>query len=1090
MKFRKFLSSVLCLALIFTLLASLSLQAAASTAEDKQDYSKKGLELNKKISSADILEQILGEELAEVERAYLVDFGNAEILYYDGITTGYVTVDYDGESLEVFAREYTYRSTSGTSVTWIPSIAEIEGARSELALDSSGFYVTKFDTVTDKSELATLKIDYTLNFTVSKNTANSLLNQAYYDAEGMEEKFAEKEAEYEYLAREYAEAAARYEEYLDALAQYNEKNALYTEYLRRQRIYDEALADYNEYLSDLAEYAEAVVAYENYIAAAAQYEEDLSLYANYLNEYRIYAGELAEYNAFLEESAPCRSQLAIIELAKVNMSRLNRNIYSTINSGTVHQVVEQQDVLTSSLVGAPAKVIELAGDSVDRLIILLRDYFSLKTEAARYLYYTSYYEDFKTSIVNLFISLDYLYTNSTVRGILYDEGKEEKYMILLCQLYLFATAISDEPVRSVDPKLVEGSKDAKKYVQFTYDDSYTVDELYEYTITDILGSTEYIIDTDSATPLATGFPNEVPEPIAPDAVPEPKKPAYVPKPVEVTEVSHPGDPPKAVERPTAPTTLADPGEAPEPYAPSEEELALLSSYKNGELLLRSTAVTDDIVYTVHKTVTKRYTVDDEVTVWFLDSDKVTELYSVTVDKGTSADYNAELPEREETERAYYTFVGWQDADGAAVSLESIRESVVLYPIFEETVKNYNITWTVEGESITESLPYGTVPAYPKTPSKPDAGIYMYTFVGWDTEPAAVTRDAHYTAVFREEYILPTSGGAADFCFDGENLVCDLRNTFDAEFTIMGVVARASGVGGLLLETNYSDIYFSFATVEGLASAGACTLKLTITKHSGYSSYAVDILDKNGERLEQEIRLTLTPRMTVESIERLRLYHEDESGERTYAKFTLGDGGIPVFSLTAGNEYILSDEYSLTIASSQLAGISAEKKLYYSGEAVNVKLSFPLGMRLSRLYYITSSGDTVELSSLSFEMPSDDITLVAEAEYIKYKITFLCDGKVITTLYVKSGELPEAPENPIKLSDSEYTYRFSGWSSEVIPAEGNKIYTAVFEKLPNAPKLDTVGGVKLDFDVILIVFALVLLGFLGLIFIAVRKNHCK
>ncbi len=75
-----------------------------------------------------------------------------------------------------------------------------------------------------------------------------------------------------------------------------------------------------------------------------------------------------------------------------------------------------------------------------------------------------------------------------------------------------------------------------------------------------------------------------------------------------------------------------------------------------------------------------------------------------------------------------------------------------------------VTWKNENGDVlkTETVEKGTVPAYSgETPVKDETPRYSYTFKGWDKEPAAVTEDTTYTAVF-------TSVGKNGLCVEGED----------------------------------------------------------------------------------------------------------------------------------------------------------------------------------------------------------------------------------------------------------------------------------------------------------------------------------
>ena len=105
------------------------------------------------------------------------------------------------------------------------------------------------------------------------------------------------------------------------------------------------------------------------------------------------------------------------------------------------------------------------------------------------------------------------------------------------------------------------------------------------------------------------------------------------------------------------------------------------------------------------------------------------------------------------------------------------------------------------------------------------------------------------------------------------------------------------------------------------------------------------------------------------------------------------------------------------------------------------------------------------------MPALDVTLTPLAVDILYTVVFKSDGQVITTLYCRPGEMPTLPEAPRKADDGEFTYSFVGWSDQVVAANGNKTYEAVYEK--TAIEIDEEADAPTSYYRIIAVFFIVL-----------------
>ena len=73
------------------------------------------------------------------------------------------------------------------------------------------------------------------------------------------------------------------------------------------------------------------------------------------------------------------------------------------------------------------------------------------------------------------------------------------------------------------------------------------------------------------------------------------------------------------------------------------------------------------------------------------------------------------------------------------------------------------------------------------------------------------------------------------------------------------------------------------------------------------------------------------------------------------------------------------------------------------------------------------------------------SLNSEPVDIKYTITFVnYDGTVLETKQVSEGEIPiYTGATPIRESDAEYAYNFSGWSPDIVAVTGNATYTAQY-----------------------------------------------
>ncbi len=131
-------------------------------------------------------------------------------------------------------------------------------------------------------------------------------------------------------------------------------------------------------------------------------------------------------------------------------------------------------------------------------------------------------------------------------------------------------------------------------------------------------------------------------------------------------------------------------------------------------------------------------------------DAVIRKYTVTLDvDGTQSTMQVEygvtpvLPEAVKTSDAQYayTFTGWSPAISPVYGNQTYTAQ------FTSTLRQYTVTWSIDGNKTMTVCNYGSVPTFNATPYKPSDDMYIYHFTGWDKELVAVTGDVTYTAVF-------------------------------------------------------------------------------------------------------------------------------------------------------------------------------------------------------------------------------------------------------------------------------------------------------------------------------------------------------
>ena len=132
----------------------------------------------------------------------------------------------------------------------------------------------------------------------------------------------------------------------------------------------------------------------------------------------------------------------------------------------------------------------------------------------------------------------------------------------------------------------------------------------------------------------------------------------------------------------------------------------------------------------------------------------TVLKTETLLYGATPKYEGETPTKEADAQYTYSFSGWVDSEGNALTADTTVTGDVTYTAeYTSTVNTYTVTWKNEDGTILETdkaVAYGTTPKYDgATPTKAADAQYTYTFKGWSPEVSAVTGNVTYTATYTQ-----------------------------------------------------------------------------------------------------------------------------------------------------------------------------------------------------------------------------------------------------------------------------------------------------------------------------------------------------
>ena len=1035
------------LILIATVLVAVSVFGVLASAATNvvYDASVTGSKGNVYLSTSDILEKYLDEELTASERAFFDTVKQSgvletvEIAYNEIINTNKAEVEYSEGSLYVKAYKYEYIGAGDNSFVWIPESVTV-GDETIPLVKSGDVYVAEIDCEEPKVD-EELLFNYRADVEISESDLSAVLN------------LYRNSAEYIYNKTEY-----------DA-------------YVIEKKIYDGAKAKYDKYVSEKQEYDALRFEYDNYGNVLAQYEADLLKYQEYENAKKDYPDKLAAYNEYMLKYSKIEKQLNGVKLIDVPMT-MDRTVYAAVMGGTVDQVLENESAIVAA--GADKDAVRLAGEATERVRSLMNGFKACATDAEKYAYYSSNYKNFCDSFLLLTQTLDALYTRA-VRAFLITNDKNEKYVILVAQLALITNALIDGEVKDY-------------YGKVAYTSGWTFDGK---TISQILENKNYFTDDDTATPVP--LPAAVEKPEEPVEVEKPTYPKQPQEPIEPTAVQDPGDAPAIVNNPDE--SLKQ-NEILKIYkgVGGEYKNILYNAAKGGELP-EERSLTENVLTFVTQ-VKKTYLANTvKVTFESRDGDVLSVL---DVDAKSPVVCEQKIPKSYvDVLGETRVFVGWgvkiesDNVDNVSVELEcGFDKDVVLEPLYE---KYCNIVWDIDGEIYTKLISVLEAPVCPIVPMREDNGDMYYEFIGWLDEFGVLIgkdipkldRDAKYTAAFERKYIVEYQAVAgsgsfgAQITYEEDNVVCDATNNpknthIDISKLIDRVVENQSS---LTIKTKKGIINFTFSDVLQLNDKGVKSVKIDSSGNSTLDNYKVTLCDNDGNFIYQTVEVTVKTQAADTS--KYKLYKCPENEAMSYVRYSANGDSI-TFEAETGVKYLFKAEYSINLfGSKELVDFDISSTVAGKQDIISYSITPKPGVEILEITVEDVAGNKLALydnnlnlidtekvknvENAKFQIGTNDVNITVNARHVTYSVSFNVNGTVINQqklLYNATVTLPTDTATAVG-DDGVYTYKFLGWDTdgdgvadEINPVTKDVEYVAVYEKTLIPPKEDT-GGLKLS-----------------------------
>lgn len=396
--------------------------------------------------------------------------------------------------------------------------------------------------------------------------------------------------------------------------------------------------------------------------------------------------------------------------------------------------------------------------------------------------------------------------------------------------------------------------------------------------------------------------------------------------------------------------------------------------------------------------------------------------------GTIPTYDGAEPTKAADADGEYIFTGWSPEVGP------ITGSTTYTAQFKLKTNGYTVTWINDDGTVLETdeqVPEGTVPTYDgEEPTKEADAQYTYTFEGWEPEVAAVTADVTYKATYSK-----TVNSYTITWVDEDDFVL-------SEDTVpYGEVPEYTGdVPAKDGDAEYSYVFSGWMPEVVPVSVDA-TYKVVFTEQK--NTYTVIWQNADGTILETDENVAYGETPVYDGAAPAK--EADEQFSYTFKGWTPAvDTVTGDITYTAVYEEVIN-QYTVTWQNADGSLLKSETMDYgatpaYSGETP--------AKEADAQYTYTFAGWDPEISSVTGNVT---YTAVYTETLNTYTITWVDeDGiTVLSTDTVAYGKVPVySGETPVKESDDQYTYTFSGWTPKVVAVTENATYTAVYEATAN------------------------------------------
>ncbi len=453
--------------------------------------------------------------------------------------------------------------------------------------------------------------------------------------------------------------------------------------------------------------------------------------------------------------------------------------------------------------------------------------------------------------------------------------------------------------------------------------------------------------------------------------------------------------------------------------------------ENGKRIPIRRVTADAIHEAVYDSTLRAYAIS------FLNDDGSELTTNYDVDYGTPiVDIAPEDPTKEATAEWTYTFAGWNPFFDAQTQ---VTGEASFTATFNGTKNQYSVTFVDDDDAVLKAATlydYGTPFDQIAAPlvSDKDGG---WKFAGWIPNPAAVTDNVTYRAVYTQQFIITWKDD------DGSVLRYDYHDA--GETADYGEAPTKAATA----EWTYTFAGWNPAVPEQVTEDAAYTATYIATKNQ----YHVAFVDENGEigdaMAEYEYGTNVSSIAPIPT--------KAGNAQWTYT-FTGWAPAITDQTIVTGTETYTAQfsatENSYTVSFGGCEGAqnvpAARTAVYRTTIASLLPAEDPFKPATNEstfefVKWTYSDGTDIGEN----DVLEDDVTLKAVfTEFVRrYAVTFIdYDNTVLkaATLYEYGATVMVPDEDPTRAPAGIYTYDFHGWTPAVVPVEGEAIYKATYD----------------------------------------------